>query len=71
MAFFPGEGSEMLQPIALTFVGGITTGSFLTLFLSPVLYSIFNRKRGERVNNPESLQNQIVEFNERVRIGEL
>lgn len=71
LAFFPGEGSEMLQPIALTFVGGITTGAFLTLLLSPVLYLLLNRKRSEKVNNPESLQNQMIEFSERVRTGEL
>ena len=33
MAFFPGKGAEMMQPIAVTFVGGITTGAFLTLLL--------------------------------------
>ena len=71
MAFFPGEGSEMLQPIALTFVGGITTGAFLTLLFSPVLYALFNRKRSEKVNDPDSLQNQMKEFSERVRAGEL
>ena len=71
LAFFPGEGSEMLQPIALTFVGGITTGAFLTLLLSPVLYAAFNKKRSDKVNDPESLQNQIAELNERVRTGKL
>lgn len=71
LAFFPGEGSEMLQPIALTFVGGITTGAFLTLLLSPVLYAAFNKKRIDKVNDPESLQNQIAELNERVRTGKL
>ena len=70
MAFFPGEGSEMLQPIALTFIGGITTGAFLTLLLSPVLYSILNRKRAEKVRNPESLENQLLSFDERIRKGE-
>ncbi len=71
MAFFPGEGSEMLQPIALTFVGGITTGAFLTLLLSPTLYLIFNKKRSEKVDSPESLQNQILEYNSRLREGTL
>ena len=70
MAFFPGEGSEMLQPIALTFIGGITTGAFLTLLLSPVLYSVLNRKRAEKVSNPESLENQLLVFDERRRKGE-
>ncbi|MFA7539502.1 MAG: efflux RND transporter permease subunit, partial [Sphaerochaetaceae bacterium] len=37
LAFFPGEGAESMQPIALTFLGGLTTGACMTLFLSPVL----------------------------------
>ena len=65
MAFFPGEGTEMMQPIALTFVGGITTGAFLTLLLSPVLYSLFNTRREKRFNDPESLNNQLFEYDMR------
>ena len=65
MAFFPGEGSEMMQPIALTFVGGITTGAFLTLLLSPVLYSLFNTRREKRFDDPESLNNQLLEYDMR------
>ncbi len=65
MAFFPGEGSEMMQPIALTFVGGITTGAFLTLLLSPVLYSILNTRREKRYDDPESLNNQLLEYDMR------
>jgi len=62
MAFFPGEGSEMLQPIAVTFLGGITTGAFLTLFLSPSLYLIFNKRREKKYDNPDTLNNQLLEF---------
>ena len=65
MAFFPGEGTEMMQPIALTFVGGITTGAFLTLLLSPVLYSLFNTRREKRFDDPESLNNQLFEYDMR------
>ena len=65
MAFFPGEGAEMLQPIALTFTGGITTGAFLTLLLSPVLYSIFNSRREKKFDNPETLTNQLREYDMR------
>ena len=71
LAFFPGEGTEMIQPIALTFVGGMTTGAFLTLLLSPVLYSILNRRRAFKVNRPDSLQNQLLEYEHRLRRGEL
>jgi HAE1 family hydrophobic/amphiphilic exporter-1 len=44
MSFFPGEGSELVQPIGQTIVGGMLISTFMTLFLTPVLYSIFNRK---------------------------
>ncbi len=65
MAFFPGEGAEMLQPIALTFTGGILTGAFLTLLLSPVLYSLFNERREKKYDDPESLTNQLREYDGR------
>lgn len=68
MAFFPGEGAEMLQPIALTFTGGILTGAFLTLLLSPVLYSIFNERREKKYDDPESLTNQLRSYDAR-RLG--
>ncbi len=44
MAFFPGEGSEGMQPIGLTIFGGMTFGSMMTLFLMPVVYYLFNAK---------------------------
>ena len=66
MAFFPGSGSQQIQPIALTFVGGITIGAFLTLFLSPVLFSVFNKNLGKRLNNPHSRLNQIRVFEGRL-----
>ena len=65
LAFFPGEGAEMIQPIALTFVGGITTGAFLTLLLSPVLYSILNTRREKKYDDPQSLNNQLIEYDSR------
>jgi len=48
MAFFPGEGSEMVQPIGQTILGGLSFGTLMTLFLMPVLYYIFNRIREKR-----------------------
>jgi HAE1 family hydrophobic/amphiphilic exporter-1 len=62
MAFFPGEGSSSMQPIALTFVGGLLTGSFMTLFLSPILYCVFNRNRSMKYSNPNALINQLAQF---------
>ena len=48
MAFFPGEGSEMTQPIGQTVLGGLSFSTTMTLFLMPVLYYIFNRYREKR-----------------------
>ncbi|MDR3283763.1 MAG: efflux RND transporter permease subunit [Treponema sp.] len=61
MAFFPGEGAESMQPICLTIVGGLMSGAFMTLFVSPVLYSLFNKRREKRFDDPESLMNQLEE----------
>lgn len=57
MAFFPGEGAKMMQPIALTFVGGIITGAFLTLYLSPILYAVFNKRKEAKYDDPNTLEN--------------
>ncbi|MDR1307427.1 MAG: efflux RND transporter permease subunit [Treponema sp.] len=48
MAFFPGEGSEMVGPIGKTVLGGLTFGTIMTLFLMPTIYAIMNRKDDER-----------------------
>lgn len=71
MAFFPGEGAEMMQPIAITFVGGMLTGAFLTLLLSPVLYSVFNKHKEKHFYDPDSRMNQLEEYDKMVRSGEI
>ncbi|MBS4217960.1 efflux RND transporter permease subunit [Bacillus sp. FJAT-49711] len=47
-----GEGTEMNQPMGVTVIGGLISSTFLTLFVIPVVYSLFdpetrrmNRKR--------------------------
>ena len=45
MAFFPGEGAEMMQPVCITIVGGMMSGAFMTLFISPVMYTVLNKRR--------------------------
>ena len=39
-----GEGGEALQPLGAVVVGGLTTSTFLTLIVVPVVYSIFEGK---------------------------
>lgn len=39
------SGAEMMQPLAVSLVGGLTVGTALTLFVIPVIYSLFNEKK--------------------------
>jgi HAE1 family hydrophobic/amphiphilic exporter-1 len=48
MAFFPGEGSEMVAPIGKTVLGGLSFGTLMTLFLMPTIYFIMNKHSDER-----------------------
>ena len=45
MAMGIGEGSEMMQPMAIVEVGGLVYGTLLTLFVVPCLYDAFNRNK--------------------------
>ncbi len=59
MAFFPGEGSELVAPIGKTVLGGLSFGTLMTLFLMPVIYAIFNRRSSEREAKAEARRNRI------------
>ena len=48
MAFFPGEGSELVAPIGKTVLGGLSFGTLMTLFLMPTIYAIMNKRSDER-----------------------
>jgi HAE1 family hydrophobic/amphiphilic exporter-1 len=41
MALGLGEGAEIGAPMALTLMGGLASGTLLTLILVPVVYSVF------------------------------
>ncbi|MDY7224320.1 efflux RND transporter permease subunit [Halalkalibacterium halodurans] len=43
LALALGEGTEMQRPIGLTVIGGLISGTFLTLFVIPVIYSLFDK----------------------------
>ena len=45
MALDSEGGGVMMQPLAVALVGGLTVGTFLTLFVIPVIYSIVDEKQ--------------------------
>jgi multidrug efflux pump subunit AcrB len=53
MAMGLGEGSETNMPLARAVIGGLTVSTFLTLFLIPVLYLLFERRFPHRREDAE------------------
>lgn len=38
-----GEGAEIIQPMGIVIIGGLISSTFLTLFVIPVIYSLFDK----------------------------
>jgi multidrug efflux pump subunit AcrB len=47
------RGSESNQPLALSVVGGLTSSTFLSLFLVPVMFMMFAKPRGDDLEEGE------------------
>ncbi len=45
-----GEGSEIMQPMAVVTIGGLTYATLLTLFVVPILYDVFHRKSVRKID---------------------
>ncbi len=48
MAISTGEGAEVQRPLATVVIGGLLLATFLTLFVLPILYMIFNKKESTK-----------------------
>jgi len=48
LAFFPSSSSSMTQPIGLAVVGGLTSATFITLLLIPVIYYLLNKRQAAK-----------------------
>lgn len=44
-----GEGTELNQPMGITVIGGLISSTFLTLFVIPVVYSLFDKTTRKKV----------------------
>lgn len=43
-----GEGTEMNQPMGIAVIGGLISSTFLTLYIVPIIYSLFDRETRKR-----------------------
>ncbi|MCL2211382.1 MAG: efflux RND transporter permease subunit [Treponema sp.] len=59
MAFFPGEGAELVAPIGKTVLGGLSFGTLMTLFLMPVMYAIINKNSDKRSAKAQANRDRI------------
>lgn len=53
MAVGIGTGDEMMQPIGIVCIGGLIYATFMTLFIVPVIYDIFNKKEIRKIDDKE------------------
>jgi multidrug efflux pump subunit AcrB len=47
LAFALGSGSQMLQPLAIAVIGGLSISMLLSLIVTPVAYYLLTRHREE------------------------
>ena len=53
MALGIGEGTEMMQPVAIVCIFGLLYATLMTLFIVPVMYDVMNKKPMRIVNTEE------------------
>jgi HAE1 family hydrophobic/amphiphilic exporter-1 len=60
IAFFPGAGAETIQPIGLTFTGGLTVSTMMTLFVTPVMYSVLNSRHDKKQDREKATRQEVM-----------
>jgi len=67
MAFFPGEGTELVAPIGKTVLGGLSFGTLMTLFLMPVVYAVINKHSDRRAALAQEKRDKIAAGEGRIK----
>lgn len=53
MALGIGTGAEMMQPIAIVCIGGLIYATFMTLYIIPLIYDMFNKKELRKIDEED------------------
>ena len=53
MALGIGRGTNMMQPLAIVCIGGLAYGTFMTLFVIPIIYDAFNKKELRKIDTED------------------
>lgn len=53
MALGIGTGMEMMQPVAIVCIGGLLYATFMTLYIIPLIYDVFNKKELRKVEDKD------------------
>lgn len=56
MALGRGMGADMVQPMAIVTIGGLTYGTLLTLFVVPCIYDVLNRRKMKKYDVDEETE---------------
>ncbi len=60
MALATGTGAEVQKPLATVVIGGLISGTLLTLFVLPALYARFAGKRAQDANKMTSIPRKLL-----------
>ncbi|MDD6762518.1 MAG: efflux RND transporter permease subunit [Clostridiales bacterium] len=63
MAVSTAEGSETMKPLAIVLLGGLAVGTLLTLFVIPVIYTMFEKRRMRRQEKKAGRKAKLVPVN--------
>lgn len=56
MALGIGTGAEMMQPLAIVCIGGLLYATIMTLYIVPVIYDWFNRKKMRKIEQEDLIE---------------